>query len=116
MQQFWFSVSVVNIPVIFENHTAADIPWHCHSTITYLYVLSALTWCRKRHLFASQELADLLLKEGLDCNTYATAQKQSVFSLEDFDNHDYDSRIPAEWVPKAQGGVSSCIVVAASLL
>lgn len=50
--------------------------------------------CRKRRLFAQQDLEQLLGQEGLD-----SKKSHSVFKLDVFDNTDYESRLPAEWVP-----------------
>lgn len=58
---------------------------------------------RKRKLFAQQDLQELLQKEGLEDSKKAS-QFRDVFSLEVFDNTDYESRLPSEWVPKTPGG------------
>lgn len=58
--------------------------------------------CRKRRLYAQQDLSNLLQHEGLE----AKLQKPdvSIFALEVFDNADYESRLPTQWVPKTPGG------------
>jgi hypothetical protein len=53
--------------------------------------------CRTQRLFEQQDLAQLIEKEG------APAAASSVFGLEVFDNTDYESRRPSDWVPRAQG-------------
>ncbi len=55
--------------------------------------------CRKRRLYAQQEITELLQAEGYSIGT----TEDSCFPLDIFDNTDYESRLPEEWVPKARG-------------
>ena len=54
--------------------------------------------CRKRRLFAQQDLNNLIKDEGLE-----GVPQASLFALDVFDNTDYESRLPSEWVPKTSG-------------
>lgn len=53
---------------------------------------------RKRRLFAQQDLSQLLVSEG-----YEARKRASLFKLDIFDNTDYESRLPSQWVPKTPG-------------
>lgn len=57
---------------------------------------------RKLRLFAQQDLPTLIEKEGVQ-----PAAADSVFSLEVFDNTDYETRLPEDWVPRG-AGVKKC--------
>ncbi len=62
---------------------------------------------RKRRLFAQQDLSGLIEHEsvvaGIAPAEGGAAVPPSQFPLDVFDNTDYESRLPAEWVPKTPG-------------
>lgn len=59
--------------------------------------------CRMKRQYAAQDIAELVGQTGLAA---AAISPPSLFGLELFDNSDYESRIPAEWVPpKDTGGL-----------
>lgn len=60
--------------------------------------------CRKRKLFAQQDLPQLLQKEGLNHET------QSRFKLDIFDDTEFESRLGSQWVPKTPGSSSGMLV------
>ena len=63
--------------------------------------------CRKKRLFATQSLTDLLRKEGVDAASLTQdaqgnpSQLSSLLGLDVFDNVEFDSRRPEEWAPPA---------------
>ena len=63
--------------------------------------------CRKKRLFATQSLTDLLRKEGVDAASLTLdaqgnlSQLSSLLGLEVFDDVEFDSRRPEEWAPPA---------------
>jgi hypothetical protein len=61
--------------------------------------------CRKKRLYAAQNLQDLLVKEGVDTADAADgeAEVQQALDIEVFDDTEFESRTPAEWVPKQAG-------------
>ena len=69
--------------------------------------LRLLPTCRKKRLFATQSLTDLLRKEGVDAASLTLdaqghlSQLSSLLGLEVFDDIEFDSRRPEEWVPPA---------------
>lgn len=56
--------------------------------------------CRKRKLYAEQDLNSLLAKEGLDVSAEGANKRAAVLPLDVFDNTDFECRTPEEWVPK----------------
>lgn len=64
--------------------------------------------CRKKKLYASQSLPALLEKEGVDLSPAAQTATgdlavEQMLALETFDDTEYESRLPQEWVPKRPG-------------
>lgn len=53
---------------------------------------------RKKRQFASQDVSELIRREGLDPKRF-----KSGFPLESFDNTDFETRDPALWAPEAEG-------------
>eukprot|EP00798_Chlamydomonas_sp_ICE-L_P016863 gene16863-23131_t len=53
---------------------------------------------RKRRLYEQQDLNALIKDRGLE-----GVPPPSLFALDVFDNTDHESRLPTEWVPKAEG-------------
>ena len=86
------------------------IPSRC-TIINCLFIrqvrAQAAPTCRKKRLFATQSLTDLLRKEGVDAASLTQdaqgnpSQLSSLLGLEVFDDVEYDSRRPEEWAPPA---------------
>ncbi|KAG1679690.1 hypothetical protein FOA52_006209 [Chlamydomonas sp. UWO 241] len=53
---------------------------------------------RQQRLFAAQDVAQLVAKEGMP-----DAPRPSVLALDAFDNTEFESRLPAGWVPRTAG-------------
>lgn len=58
---------------------------------------------RKKKLFASYDLCDLLKKEGVGCSALDMHLWQSPFDLSIFDDFQFETRSPAEWLPPMNG-------------
>lgn len=68
---------------------------------------------RKRRQFAQQDIPSLLQREGCDpAAAEATKRAASTLDVSIFDNTDWETRTPAEWVPKAPGVPPSPATVA----
>jgi dynein heavy chain len=57
--------------------------------------------CRKRRLYAAQDIQQLVEQLGLQCG--AGCCSNLSFGLELFDDSSYDTRNPQEWMPAAAG-------------
>lgn len=64
---------------------------------------------RKRKLYQSQNIAELLLEKGIDYNKYDNTTdhltgKKAILSLFIFDNTDYEIHSPEQWIEKGTSG------------
>ena len=64
---------------------------------------------RKRKLYQSQNIAELLMEKGIDYNKFDNKTdhltgKQAILSLFIFDNTDYEIHSPREWVERGTAG------------
>lgn len=73
------------------------------STLTCVVCVVPPAPHRKLRLFAQQDLPALIEQEGVQ-----PAAADSVFSLEVFDNTDFETRLPEDWVPRGAGEGAWC--------
>lgn len=57
---------------------------------------------RRKRQYQAQDLSDLLQQEGVDLK-----RQRSPLPLEPFDNEDYETRLPHQWVPGGEEGEAS---------